>query len=234
MNTNSIRVLAVGLCLGVHLNLFADTEPEKVSSVTFSQGKVQALKEDKAIDPTNDVIVASVALVQTNGAFRVNKGKERQLTEGQTIDSDGMLTSPDGSVTPIVDHLIVKNGRVQVVKDGVASPLAGEFALPDASKVTADATQRMRDGRLRRLLDGQTFKLDGTSIPVTDTASLQGGKVVLFKDGGRIELRRGQFMAMSDGSKVSGDGYVIKADGSRVNLKEGEILKLEGVSTLNR
>jgi hypothetical protein len=232
MNTNSIRAMAAGLgLLTLAVNLRADAEPEKVYSISFSQGILRALKEGKVIQPTNDVLVASVAVVQTNGVFKVKQGKERQLTDGQTIGADGMLTSPDGSVVPIVDHIIVKNGRVMVVKDGAPTALAGEFALPDGSKVTADATQRGTDGKIRRLLDGQILKLDGSSLPVTDTASIQGGKVVLYKDGGRIELRRGQIMAMSDNSKVSGDGYVIKADGSRVNLKEGEIFKIEGVST---
>jgi hypothetical protein len=233
MNIISIRAFALGLALGLQLNLQAASAPETVSTVSFKQGKVLTMKDGKANEPTNEVLVANLALVQTNGTYTVNKGKERQLTEGQVIGADGMLTSPDGSVVPIVDHLFVKGGRVQVVKDGVGTPVAGEFALPDGSKVTADASLRARDGRLTRLLDGQILKLDGTALPVTDTASLQGGKVVLYKDGARLEMRRGQFMAMSDGSRVSGDGYVQKPDGSRVTLREGEIVKLDG-ATLKR
>jgi len=232
--TNAIRGVIIGLCLGLHSHGLAQQPPEKVPSVTFKQGKVLVPKDGKDVETTNEVEVASLAAVQTNGVFTVKKGKERQLTEGQAIGSDGMLTSPDGSVVPIVDHLAVKNGQVQLMKDGVGSVLTREFALPDGSRVAADGTVRTREGRLRRLLDGQTLKLDGTTLPVTDTASLQGGKVLLFKDGGRIELPRGQTMAMSDGSKVSGDGYVLKPDGTRAMLKEGEIFKMGGVSTLPR
>ena len=231
MNTHSIRAVILGMVLGLHCQGLTQQPPEKANSATFAQGKVQVLKDGKFIETTNEVEVA-IALVRTNGIFTVKKGKERQLTEGQTIGSDGMLTSPDGSVVPIVDHLRTQNGRVQLVKDGVASALSGEFVLPDGSRIAPDGAIRTREGRLRRLLDGQTLKLDGTALPVTDTASLQGGKVVLYKDGGRMELRRGQTMAMADGSKVSGDGYVLKADGTRVPLKEGEIFKIEGVQTL--
>lgn len=204
--------------------------PETVTSVTFKQGKVVVPKDDKVVESTNDVVVAKVVVVQTNGVFTVKRGKERQLTEGQIIGADGMLTSPDGTVVPVVDHLAVKNGRVLLVRDGVATSLTTDFTLPDRSQVTPDASVRATDGKLRRLLDGQLIKLDGTVLPVTDTASLQGGTVVLFKDGGRMELKRGQSMAMSDGSRVNGDGTVIKADGSRVMLKEGEILKLSGAN----
>src|SRR5262245_34294000 len=138
MNNNSIRALALGLGLWLSGNVNAEEPPEKVATVTFRQGKVQVPKDGKLIETTNTVQVAALALVQTNGLFTVNQGKERQLTEGQTIDSSGMLTSPDGSVVPIVDHLFVKGGRIQIVKDGTASPLVGEFPLPDGSKVTAD------------------------------------------------------------------------------------------------
>jgi hypothetical protein len=225
-----VALVALQLCTPGR-SVAADQPPETFPSVTFKQGKVLVPKDGKMIEPTNDVQV-SVAIIQTNGAFAINKGKERQLLEGQVIDAGGMLTSPDGSVVPIKDHLVVRNGRVQLVRDGVGTPLVTEFALPDRSKVTPDANLRATDGKVKRLLDGQLIKLDGTTLPVTDTASLQGGKVVLYKDGGRFELRRDQAMAMSDGSRVNGDGTVYKADGTRVVLREGEILKLEGVKTL--
>jgi hypothetical protein len=202
--------------------------PEAVTSVLFKQGKVYVPKDGSPVEITNDVLVAKLAVVRTNGVFTVGKGKERLLKEGESIGPDGNLNSPDGTVAPIVDHLFVKNGRVVSVRDGVATPLVREVALPDGSKVTPGGDLRAVDGKIRRLLDGQLIKLDGTFLPVTDTVSLQGGKVILYKDGGRIEMRRGQFMAMNDNSRVSGDGYIIKADGTRVNLKEGEILKLEG------
>ena len=211
----------------------APVVPERVPSVSFKQGRTQVAVHGRLTLTTNDVQVAGLALVRTNGIFTVQSGKERQLREGQIINADATLSSPDGSIMPIVDHVSVKSGRAWVVRDGNAAPVAGEFALPNGSKVTPDGNIRATDGRLTRLLDGQLLKLDGGALPVTDTAQLQGGKVVLFKDGGRLELRRGQTVAMSDGSKVSGDGFVLKADGSRLPLKEGELVKLEG-ATLRR
>lgn len=227
-----MALLGLALALSVpwtaNLHGQAAPPPEPVTGVALKQGKVYASKDGSGIEITNDVLVAQLAVVRTNGVYTVGKGKERKLREGESIGPDGMLSSPDGTVTPIVDHLFVNGGRVLVVKDGTATPLVGEYALPDASKVTSDANLRARDGKIRRLLDGQLIKLDGKLLPVTDTVSLQGGKVVLYKDGARVELRRGQYMAMSDNSRVSGDGYVIRGDGTRVALKEGEILKLEG------
>ena len=229
MKNNWIRlaVVAVYLCFSVVTGW--SEEVTKVNSVTFQKGKVLYPDQGAMVEATNELSVASVVLVQTNGAFTVKKGKQRKLQEGQTIDASGMLTSADGSVVPVVDHLTVKGGRVLMVKDGTAAPLTGEFALPDGSRVTPSGSIKGRDGRLHRMLDGQLLKLDGTSVPVTDTVSLKDGKVMLYKDGGHLELRRGQIMAMSDGTRVSGDGTVIRPDGIRTVLKEGEILKLPGV-----
>lgn len=188
----------------------------------------------KSVATTKDVSFSGEIVIKTNGTFKVSNGKVRQMREGQTIDAQGMLSSPDGSVVPVFDHLTLKSGRVQVVKDGDSKALAGEFILPDGARISPDGSLRARDGKLRRLLDGQLLKLDGTAVGVTDTISLNAGKVVLYKDGGRVEVRRGQVIAMSDGTRVSGDGSVVRPDGTKVSLKEGETIKIPGVVSARR
>lgn len=199
-----------------------------VDRVLFKDGKVLIPHEGKMKPAIADAVLPNEVVVATNGVFNVGKGKARQLREGQTIDAQGMLTSPDGTIVPVFDHIAVRKGQVQIVTDGETRILSGEFALPDGGKVLADGTVR-RGGSLKRLLDGQLLRLDGSQVAGTDTASMTGGKVTLFKDGGQLTLRRGQVMTMSDGTKVSGDGSVIRPDGTRVILKEGETLKLPGV-----
>jgi len=235
MKINSIMVAGAAWCLAFGLLSAAPAQVVKsVSSATFKESRVLVPEGGKTVETTNDVSLPGEILVRTNGVFTVKKGKERQLREGQIITSDGLLNSPDGSVEPVVDHLVLKGGKVQLIKDGDANPLGAEYVLPDAARVSPDGTIKARDGRLRRMLDGQIIKLDGVAIPATDTVSLQDGKVVLFKDGDRVELRRGQIMAMSDGSRVNGDGYLVRSNGTRVNLKEGEIIKVPGVISSKR
>jgi hypothetical protein len=204
-------------------------QEKTVNSITFLDGKVWILGGVEKTEATNEIVFPGDIKVNTNGVFTVKGGKERQLKPEQVLASDGMLTSPDGTVAPVQDHLIMLNTRVNLVKDGDASPLTSEYRLPDGSRVQPGGEILLPNGTIRRMLDGQISKLNGTAIPVTDTASMQDGKVVLFKDGGRIVLRRDQVMAMSDGTRVSGDGKVVRPDGSSETLKEGEILKLQGV-----
>ncbi len=227
MSHKSFRSAVTAALFGFTASL-AGQEVVLVDSVAFKGGKVMIPQDGKSVETTNDVTLPGEICVVTNGVFTVKKGKERQLQEGQTIDSSGMLTSPDGSVVPVIDHLVLKGGRVLLVKDGVGTPVSN-YTLPDGARVSGDGSIRGRDGRLSRLLDGQLLKLDGTAVATTDTISLKDGKVVLFKDGAAVELRKGQVMAMSDGTRVTGDGIVTKPDGTKVTIKEGETLKISGV-----
>lgn len=201
--------------------------------VTFKAGKVLAPLEGQLVETTADTALPNGVVVKTNGVFTVGKGKSRQMRESQVIDAQGMLTSPDGSVIPVFDHITLRKGRVQVVTDGEIKILSGEYALADGGKVLADGTIR-RGGSLQRLLDGQLLKLDGSAVAVTDTISMTGGKVVLYKDGGKVDVRRGQVIAMADGTKVNGDGTVIRPDRTRTVLKEGDTLKIPGVASSRR
>ena len=134
-------------------------------------------------------------VVATNGMFTMAGGKKRALAEGQVLNRDGRLTSPDGSVVPVADP----DGRI-------VSPR----------------------NRTRRLLDGQILRLSESGVESTDTARIEKRKVVLFKDGGRLEFRAGQVMAMSDGSRIDASGTIAKRDGSRIALEEDELHKFSG------
>lgn len=234
MNAKSIRTGAWLLWLCSGLSALGADDNRAPESATFKGAKVLIAQGGKSVSATKDVSFPGEIVIKTNGVFKVSNGKLRQMREGQTIDAEGMLSSPDGSVVPVFDHLTLKSGRVQVVKDGDSKALAGEYALPDGARISPDGSIRARDGKLRRLLDGQLLRLDGTAVGVTDTISLKAGKVELYKDGGRVELKRGQVIAMSDGTRVSGDGSVVRPDGTRVVLKEGETIKIPGVVSARR
>jgi predicted RecA/RadA family phage recombinase len=233
MKTNILKIgLLTAWILAGTISLVAENNAP-VDRVTFKGGKVLVPQDGKLTEAIADTALANEVMVKTNGVFNVGKGKARQMREGQVIDAQGMLSSPDGTVVPVFDHIALRKGRVEIVTDGDAKTLSREYALPNGAKVLPDGTLR-QGGSMKRLLDGQLLRLDGNVVASTDTVSLVGGKVVLYKDGGKTDLRRGQTMAMSDGTKVSGDGYVIRPDGTRSVLKEGETLKLPGVLSSRR
>ena len=228
MRTNSIRGwLIAACCCCSFASLFAQ-EPA-AQSVTFAENKLWLVAGSTRTVTTNRVTFPGDITINTNGIFTVQKGKERQLKSGQVLAADGMLTSPGGSIVPVQDHLAALDGRVQLVKDGEATPLTSAYVFPDGSRLQPTGEIVQPTGKIRRMLDGQITRLDGVSFPVTDTASWQDGKVVLFKDGGKIVLRPTETMMMSDGTRIGGDGRITRADGSTAMLKPDELLKLPGV-----
>lgn len=229
MKQNLIGSWIAAICLAGATSAALAQDKSAPNGVTFLEGKVWILAGSEKLEATNEIVFPGDIKINTNGIFTVKGGKQRYLKPEQILASNGMLTSPDGTVVPVQDHLAMLDGRVNLVKDGDASPLTSTYRLPDGSRVQPGGEIIQPNGTIRRMLDGQFSKLDGVAIPVTDTASLQDGKVVLFKDGGRLVLRPDQVMAMSDGTRVSGDGKVVRPDGATETLKEGEILKLPGV-----
>jgi len=171
--------------------------------------------------------------VLTNGIFQVKAGKERRLQEGQILGEDGRLTSPDGSVVPVMEHLVMKNGQVLMVKDGISSALQGDVTLGDGSTVTQDGFYAKPGGVRSKLLDGQMFQLDGQTIAAKDTVILIAGKVRVQKDGTLFDVPPGRSLMMNDGAKVFGDGTVLMKDGTTRQLTEGVILVMEGVVRRN-
>jgi len=201
---------------------------DAVQKVTVERGVLIATIDGKPSEATNEITFPKDVVIGTNAIFKVAGGRERKLGEGQILSRDGMLTSPDGSIVPVEDHIVAKGGRVYLVKDGESQPLGDVFVLKNGTKVEPSGKMTTTRNLVKHLLDGQLIRLNDTTVEATDTALLEKGKVTLYKDGSRIELRPGQTMAMSDGSRVNAGGYVIRQDGSRVNLTEGELFKFAG------
>jgi len=231
MHTNRFKKLSVILVSVVLTAGVVAAAEQTAERAMLKDGKMMIVQVGKTIRMEKNVVLPHDVKVTTNATFTVNNGKQRQLKEGQVLDSDGMLTSPDGSVAPVLDHVAMKNGKLFVVRDGEASPVDHEIAFPDGSKVLPDSTLRTSDGRLKRLIDGDLLTLGGKALQSQDTISLQGGKVVVQKDGSLLTLRPNQSIMMNDGTKAFANGTVVSKDGTTTTLTEGQIVKVEGVVT---
>lgn len=179
---------------------------------------------------TADVTLPGDISVSTNGTFRVAGGKPRPLRDGDRLEADGMLTSADGRLVPVFDHLTKQGTQVLLVRDGQSQPLSQPFVLSNGIRVLPDGTLQLPSGRIRRLLDGQLLSLTGAVIAAHDTVTLRQGVVWVQKDGAQFSLARGRSLMMNDGTKVFGDGNVVRPDGQKLKLVEGQILKLPGVT----
>src|SRR5262249_44266093 len=148
------RFVLLVLCCFIGFSLkLAGKDAEAVDRVTYKGGKVLIIQNGKQVPADKEIVLPHQIKVSTNGIFTVNDGKPRELKEGQTLNKEGMLLSPDGSIQPVMDHIAMKNGKVIVFEDGQTKPLDRELLLANGTKVLPDGTLRTPDGRLKRLLD---------------------------------------------------------------------------------
>ena len=209
------------------LTFSASVFGQGVEKVVHQNGKVQA-QVGGALQPMKAAVAfAGGIIVNTNGAFKIGQSKERKLENGQAITADGMLHMANGAIMPVFDHYLVKGGRVYVVKDGEApAPVTHNVSFADGSALSPDAFYRT-GGRVARLVDGHTLRLDGNVIPTLDSVTLKGGKVTVQKDGALMPVATS--ITMNDGSRVHANGTIVSFDGKKTTkLKEGETITVPG------
>lgn len=220
-------ICALLLVAGCASSLLAQSG-DSVDSVTFKKEKTYAVRGDQQQAITENFKFPHDVEITTNGTFMVGKGKERKFSEGQILLRDGWLINPGGSFQPVMDHVVMKEGRVLMVRDGKAEALTQPLTFPNNTGVTPDGYFGYPDGRQVRLSDGEWFQLDGTPIPTKDAVTLINGKVMLQKDGSLIPLAPVQIMGMNDGTRVHGDGTIEKFNGPSFKLREGQTVLIDG------
>jgi hypothetical protein len=202
--------------------------------VLFQDGKMFAEHAGAKIPMEETITFSGAIRILTNGTFTVNGGKERKLQEGQVLNADGTLISPDGTIVPVVDHVTLEKGKVILIKDGDKALVSQRITLADGSQVYPDGTVLRKDGTKLRLLDGQLLKLSGTELPATDSITMQNGKVFVQKDGSKLYVRPGTSLMMSDGTKVFGDGTLVNKDGQKSSVAEGQIIPVAGPISIRK
>lgn len=232
---NMNRIACVLFCLGFlpvvcAPSLQAQTD-NQVDGVTVKGENVYCIRGEQLEVLMDNLKFPFDIEVNTNGYFKVASGQERKLEEGQVLRRDGWLLNQDGSIWPVFDHVAMKEGKVVVVRDGRAEMLTESMAFPNKLNIAPDGSCVYPDGSRARMVDGQLFRLDGTSIPAKDTVTLKNGRVVVQKSGTLISLMPSHIMGMNDGTRVQWDGTIINRDGPMTRLREGQTVLIEGAAS---
>jgi hypothetical protein len=201
-----------------------------IEKVHFKDNKVLIWPGGVVLEAPNEITLPFNVVIQTNGTFTVKGGKARLLQDGDVLGADGMLIKPDGSVTPVMDHVTLNRGHVVVLKDGEPAEPRDVVQLGDGTILSPDRKIIPRAGLPRWMMDGELFQLEGGTLPARDTVTRQNGRVLVQKDGAMLALDPARSITMNDGTKVLGDGTIIKfLSGERATVSEGEVLVIDGV-----
>jgi quercetin dioxygenase-like cupin family protein len=236
---NRIMVMKIAaFCLWIALSTAGFSQAPalaaKAEKVQFQGGKVIVSPGARTLAAPEEVTLPFNIVVLTNGTFTVKGGQPRTLQEGDSLDSDGMLSRADGTISPVIDHVSRQRGRVTVLKDGQASQPSETLKLTDGTTISPEGKITTPNGSSRVLLDGEIFKLEGGAVAARDTITKQNGRVKVQKDGSTVAVEPGRSIMMNDGTKVLSDGTVIRTNGDQITLTEGQVITIDGVVTRSR
>ena len=123
-------------------------------------------------------------------------------------------------------------------RGGELRPLTEEMTMPGGIEVFTNGTFRVKEGKTRRLKEGQILRAegylvqpDGSTMPVFDHIAMSKGRVMVFKDGEGEALSAP--LTLPDGSVINPDGSYWRPAGSygrRGRLGEGRLLTLAGAA----
>jgi hypothetical protein len=209
------------------------TNAEKVQ---FKDRKVYAWLNGGRVEVTNKVELPFNILIETNGTFTVDDGRLRALQDGDVLGRDGMLLRPDGSITPVMDHITLNRGQVLRADGDAAEPQAA-LQLGDGTVIRPDRKVVTPTGMASWLQDGELLRPGGGTYPARDTITMRNGRVMVQKDGSMLTVEPNRNITMNDGTKVFADGTYILFNKARgtvsgepvQQLVEGQVLTLEGI-----
>ena len=72
------------------------------------------------------------------------------------------------------DMVMMKNGKMMVVRHGEMKPIDMVMAMPNGVKVMMDGTIMMADGTSRMMMDGEAMTLDGEMTTIEDMKETEG------------------------------------------------------------
>lgn len=127
---------------------------------TLKDGKVYFVQNGMFKPVNEDVVFKNGIRLKTDGTINTSSGMVVRLQSGQML-------SPDGEPLQAKDHVIMKDGKLQIQRDGAIVTLAPGtlMGMSDGTKVKSDGTIITHSGQTFVLKEGERLTLDGAAMP---------------------------------------------------------------------
>ncbi len=177
--------------------------------------------------------------ISPQGVITMKDGSKFSLKEGEFLSEKGeLLMSKSDHLT---DCFTKRDGKVLLLKDGIAKSLSDEYKFADGSSVQPNGLVTVSDTNKLMLRDGDILTMSGDLL-MTKSANLdnQGRKLRLvedhfiFRDGKVLMVKDGEPTLLSkeivlpNGSKVFKHGHIYLADGSKYMMNDGDKITMAG------
>lgn len=91
-------------------------------------------------------------------------------TANQTYSSDTSINEASGAEKKMskMDHIMMKDGKMMVMKGGKSMMMEEDMTLSDGTKVMKDGTMTMKDGTTKMMKEGEMCTMDGKMMPMKE------------------------------------------------------------------
>lgn len=183
---------------------------------------------DIALDPANGAVTIdtnSFCSVQTDGRVTTADGTVLAQNTFLVLTPGGATVLPDGTVN-MPENGVILNDGTYIAPDGATVLPDGATVLADGAVTTADGTEIAPDGVIT-LSDGTTF-LCGQAENLPESVAVAPDGTLTLPDGTAVS--KDGSIALVGGVRVSTDHTVSMPGGALLNREEGNVTLPDGTS----
>jgi len=157
---------------------------------------------------------ACLGLAFCNTAYSLEEGLKGNPSK---MPEDGMVMNQD--------CVMMKNGKMMMMKDGKTSPMMEDATMENGTKVMVDGTVVLKDATVMKMGEDDMVLMTG-KMDKKEHLILKGGVMMVVRNGKTTPME--METSLEDGSKVMMDGTVMKKDGTSTKIGETDMILMDG------
>jgi hypothetical protein len=208
--------------------------------LVFQGGKMMLVKNGESQMMDKEMVMSNGSKVSKLGLVTKKDGSKFTLKDNEKLDMNGEILVDKAKLEiDEKNNIVMKNGKMMMVKEGKEFPMTKEVLMPNWSKVLVDGTVEKSDGSKYVLKEGERMNMEGDMMAKINTGfagtaggassdciTMKAGKMCMVKAGKDTPFVKE--MIMPNGNKVMPNGAVLKKDGAIIVLKEGDKVDMSG------
>jgi uncharacterized protein YdeI (BOF family) len=128
----------------------------------MQDGKMMTIKDGQTTLMDKEMVMPGDTKVMPDGTVARSNVKKVRLVNGMMVDMNGNIIVKNG--------VLVKDGKMVMVKDGDMMPMNSEMTMSNGTKV-------MEDGAIiRKMNEGEMMMMDGTTTTVKGGTKLPSSR----------------------------------------------------------
>jgi hypothetical protein len=141
---------------------------------TFQDGNMLLVKNGIFTQIEEDTTLVNGIMVMCDGNYINKDGTKAMFKEGEHMDMSGNIILPintdyynkNNNYDQLSDGYVFLNGKMQVVKNGIATPVVRDITLSNGTIIMSDGNYLKNGGSKTMFKEGEHMDMSGKIIPL--------------------------------------------------------------------